>query len=448
MQKKISIPRSIWTGERAVELYTLAALFVWYFIWMSVIPFNDAPDELMKTDLIGYVFRTGIYPPGYEPVIINPVFGNSYAFEPATRYLADAGLQRVAVDWFGLGELRYYLSNRLLSVLLSCCNVFVLMRIGKRMLGKAFGMLFALMIALLPQYTFLSAYINNDIFALLCVTLCVYCLVRGIQDGFTTGVCVGFGLALGAGLVSYYYAYPMLMMCSICFVIAGVVQVRERRLGGRNWAVGVALMLVLAGLACAWYFIRNVMLYDGDLFAMNASTLCAERNAVPEWRPSVRQTPQNMGLSLGDMLTHKGYLKYTALSFIGVFGNMQIFLSPIFYLIYGAVLAVLFVCGLRVRRFMQASRGMKIFGVCLLLGMLGVAALSIYYSYTSDFQPQGRYLMQGMLPLYLMLCMGAQNLQRWLASKKPAVTAERFSLVIVGFLVIMNVAAFMALRKV
>ena len=64
------------------------------------------------------------------------------------------------------------------------------------------------------------------------------------------------------------------------------------------------LVCVIVLLLAAWWFIRNAILYDGDFIGMNASTICAEKYAKKNYKPSNRRTPQMAGYSLLDMLNY------------------------------------------------------------------------------------------------------------------------------------------------
>ena len=58
--------------------------------------------------------------------------------------------------------------------------------------------------------------------------------------------------------------------------------------------------------------------------------------------------------------------------------------------------------------------------LCMVLTMIIPVALSIYYSYTSDFQPQGRYIMSLLIPLMLFTTIGIETILRWIFKDKTA----------------------------
>jgi 4-amino-4-deoxy-L-arabinose transferase-like glycosyltransferase len=393
------------------EIIFIAGMFFVYLLWAGTIPFNRAPDEYMKWDLIRYVFNTGVYPPGYEPALISPLYGNSYAFEPALVYLADALMVRIW-SFFSSDTNGFYMAARVISAIISCGAVFIFFRIGKRLFSNKTAWLFAAGIALLPQYTYLSSYINNDIFGIFCVSLMIYFCVRGIQSKWAWRDCLGLGVGAGLCLLSYYYAYPMLFGGVFFFLATMLLFVNRGIKTGVIYVQKTAVVILMAAAIAGWYFVRNLILYNGDLFAMDASRQCAELNAIPAMKPSARATPQNMGLSFWYMLVQMGWVKYSAASAFGVFGYMTVLLPVWMYMLFYIVLFAGSVLGFRIKKLISAPAEWKFFSAALFIGAAGTIALSLFYSYTQDFQPQGRYLLQAVIPFACLFCLGVENASR------------------------------------
>ena len=422
------------------EAVFIAAMFFVYLQWATLVPYNNAPDEYMKWDLIRYVFNTGVYPAGNDPALISPLYGNSYAFEPALVYLADAFWVRIW-SFFSTDTEGYYLAARIFSAVISCGNIFILFRIGKRLFSKKTAWLFAAGIALLPQYTFLSSYINNDIFGIFCVSVMVYYCVRGIGSNWAWRDCLGMGVGAGLGLLSYYYAYPMIAAAGILFLSTILLYRGRGRLSGPICAEKTAVVAAAVIAVAGWYFVRNLILYDGDLFAMEASRRCAELNAIPAMKPSARATPQNMGLSFGYMLFKMGWIKYSAMSAFGVFGYMTVFLPFWTYKLFYAILAAGCAFGIRIKKWLSAPMEWKLFSLALLAGAAGTIALSLLYSYTEDFQPQGRYLLQALVPFACLFCLGIENICLKVKTKKIPI-----QYVLIGIFGFLNLMSYVCLR--
>lgn len=423
------------------EIVFITGMFFVYLLWAGTMPFNSAPDESMKWDLIRYVCNTGVYPPGYDPALISPLYGNSYAFEPALVYLADALTVR-AWSFFSNDTKVFYMAARVFSAIISCGTIFIFFRIGKRLFSFKTAWLFAAGIALLPQYTFLSSYINNDIFGIFCGSVMVYYCIRGIGSMWAWRDCLGFGVGTGLCLLSYYYAYPMLLAVMLLFVSTILLFAGREKNPGAIYVKKTILIIAAAIAVAGWYFVRNLILYNGDLFAMDASRQCAELNAIPAMKPSARATPQNMGLSFGYMLVQMGWIKYSAMSTFGVFGYMTVFLPCWTYALFYTILAAGSAFGLRLKKWLAAPMEWKLFTASLLIGAAGTIALSLFYSYTEDFQPQGRYLLQAVIPFACLFCLGIENICGKLGGKLKF--PIQYGLIgIIGFL---NIIAYFSLR--
>ncbi len=423
------------------EFVLIGGLLAWYLIWASSIAFCNAPDEWMKWQLIDYVFKTGIYPPGYEPSLIDPVYGNTYAFEPAISYLLGAGLVKIT-SFFTQDQAAYIMAARLVSALFSCGTIFLLFRIGKRLFPKPIAWLLVLAVALLPQYTFMSAYINNDMFGIFCGALIIYFWIRGLSSGWATKDVIGLAVGFGLCLISYYFAYPYLLMSIMLFAASVIYFTRKKRfeITGSGIAKKLIIMIVIVFAIAGWYFIRNAVLYDGDIFAMDSSSALAELHAAPAMRPSVRTTPQNMGVSPLDMVFGMHWADTTLQSFFAVFGNMSVAAAKWLFVLFLIIAGAGAVFSLNFKRMAAAKPESKLLMAALILSAVGVVSISLYYSYTADFQPQGRYLMQAAIPFAVVFCMGWQNIGTLLRKK----VKFEISYVVMAAIVFMNVYCFFA----
>lgn len=423
------------------EFVLILGLFFWYLIWANSIEFCNAPDEWMKWQLIDYVFKTGLYPPGYEPSLIDPVYGNTYAFEPAISYLLGAGMVKIT-SLFTQDHAAYITAARMVSVLFSCGTVFLLFRIGKRLFPKPVAWLMVLAVALLPQYTFMSSYINNDMFGIFCGALIVYFWIRGLDSGWAAKDIIGLAVGCGLCLISYYFAYPYLLMSIILFMASIIYFMRKRRFGltGGGVAKKLIIILIIVFAIAGWYFIRNAVLYNGDIFAMDSSSALAERYAAPDMRPSVRPTPQNMGVSLPEMIFGMHWADTSLQSFFAVFGNMNVAAAKWLFVIFLIVAGAGAVFSLNFKRIAAAKAESKLFMTALILSAVGVVLISLYYSYTADFQPQGRYLMQAVIPFAVVFCIGWQNIGGLLQKK----VKFEISYALIALIVFINIYCYFA----
>ena len=88
-------------------------------------------------------------------------------------------------------------------------------------------------------------------------------------------------------------------------------------------------------LLASWYFIRNYLLYDGDFLGMRVCSEYAQKYAIDRLKPSMRETPFNIGQSLAEMFFGKsGWFAVSWRSFAGVFGYMAVYMKQWQYYFY------------------------------------------------------------------------------------------------------------------
>ena len=85
---------------------------------------------------------------------------------------------------------------------------------------------------------------------------------------------------------------------------------------------------VLVFLLTGWWFVRTAVLYDGDFLGLYAPNKYGEMYAKEEFKPSNRESVQEQGISLEEMLKSEDeggmdWMCTTWRSFIGYFGFLE-----------------------------------------------------------------------------------------------------------------------------
>ena len=110
---------------------------------------------------------------------------------------------------------------------------------------------------------------------------------------------------------------------------------------------------------------------------------------------------------------------------MGTFGAMSILLKKFMYVILSAVCAVggggilLHIRSAFGKNTNARQKRLRCFQWIMLISMVFPIALSIYYSYYSDFQPQGRYVLPLLIPLMYFVTLGIGKLTGHLHRKYP-----------------------------
>lgn len=409
--------------EYKIEILFLFAIMVYYTMWARVQPLGVSPDETMRYQIAQYIYETGTLPRGDTPELINKTWGLSYAFNPILAYMFCALAMKV-MSFFNSHAYALLMAARMVSVACGVGTVFFSIRIAKQLFSKRESWMFVMVVAFFPNMAFLSSYVNNDSLALFSTAMITYAWIRMLKEGWTWGNCSLLGLGIAICTLSYYNAYGFILCSILLFVLT--ILFGEKK----NWDIkqlltkGLyisAIVILLAG----WWFIRNYFIYDGDFLGREAMRQCAEIHAIDGFKPSQQTTPQDWGLTPFTMLFNKKPLGYTWInlvvrSFIGTFGAMSIMQPNFIYFLWWTFIIVGLLGTLLSLKDLYAIREEGHFrrkgwlNWCMLLAMIIPNILNVYYSYTNDYQPQGRYSMPMFLPLMYFVTLGYRNIiTRW-----------------------------------
>lgn len=398
----------------------LVCLFCYYFIWTTSQPYNSCPDESMKWDICKYIFKNNKLPRGEEETIRNPIWGISYAFQPILTYMIGDGFMKVA-SIFTMDEFSLVVAARLVSTVSMTLAVYFVIKIADKLFKdkEIYKILFVVFIAFQPLTAFLASYINNDSTAVLATTMIIYLWILGLESNWKTKHCVLLGLAIGFCALTYYNAYGYIL----CSIILCLVSVTSNKMKSKDIWQKVLIVGLVAFAFAGWWFIRNAVLYNGDILGITAQNECGDKYALDKFKPSTRMTVQKEGSSLIYMLFRMKWIVITVQSFVGIFGYHSIVMSHKIYFCYLAIWVVGIVgCLMKFKELFVYKKEEKnkyllnyIFVVSIIIPIL----LSMYYSYASDFQPQGRYIMGIIVPFTYFLVTGIQAvLEKFIKSEK------------------------------
>lgn len=416
--------------ERTWEILFLGFLFCFYMGWAYVMPFNSCPDEAMRYQVAEYIYANGKLPHGADPSIINPIWGFSYAFYPMLAYMIGAVFMKIT-SIFTTDPAWLVLAARMVSVLCGIGMAAFTIKIGKKIFKGWQALLFITIVVLLPQSVYMFTYVNTDALALFSISMIVYMWIKGLESGWELKYCVGLSIGISICALSYYNAYGFIL-CSILLFGLSILLCYEKKWDYQTMLkkglIVSAIVLALIG----WWFVRNYILYDGDMLGLNITNYYGELYAQDGMKPSQRalRTPQAIGMSVWDMLT-KGYngapdswLDIASSSFIGCFGYMTLFLSKKITTGYWMVLVTgIFGSLIHLKENYTLTKEGRLrkeglFNWCMLIALIIPNVLNIYNSYTSDYQAQGRYSLPMLIPLAYFVTKGWNDLLTGVVKKK------------------------------
>ena len=454
--------KKIWNKERAPEWGMLALVFLLVLAWSLTAPKGGGPDEPMRYDVAKYLYEhPGKLPHGEEESIRNATWGISYAFYPILSYMISAVFMWIA-GIFSTSEMVLLHAARLADVMFITIAAWFVIQAGKKLFGREKGLFFSSLVIFMPGFLYMGTYVNTDSLALMAAAVILYAWVCYLEEGWSWKNCVLLAVGMGICFLSYYNAYGWILW-SFFFFCLTVLLCMEKPVGER-WKFLFSRGLVIAGitiLLAGWWFVRNYVIYDGDILGRNASTLCAELYAKDAYKPSVHVTPAKLGWSLKDFFLYQdpgwphNWLVMVVVSFIGLFGKFDIYMPETaskIYILFVAVgiLGVL----LMIREFYWHRRSVTVqktsvngekvkiktvrcsrewskkgfFNLMMLASLVTPVILFIDYAYFNDNQAQGRYIMSAVYPvMYFVACGYGKLLERFVKNEKIRIWFYRIS---------------------
>ena len=448
--------------------------------------YGDPPDEVNRFKVVSFICRHGRLPHGADPEVLLDGFGASYAFQPMLTYIIQGFLLRFLKLFTADGQV-LLVAARMVNVLFGVLMAYFVRQTARLLWENTYlQWTFTVMTVFLPQNIFLHSYVNTDSMAMLAVSVICYGLLRARRSDYDRKDCVLLAAGIILCAMSYYNAYGIILAAMVVFAlryvhiggqnggaesagampggvpgakkaagsaIPGTQKAAGNGIPGTQKAMGSAMpssdgtgpartglwvewrpllrqgafisAIVLLGIG--WWFLRNGLLYGGDIIAMDARRECAVRTAAEAFNPLTRFTYQRAGIPLADMLFETDYIPLVLDSFIAMFGAMDLPTHGLIYLGYryfwlAACAAALLVPRRLWNRTSSGSwsnqgslpeNGRKqrlLFNGGMALFCLITVCLSIYYSYTWDFQPQGRYILPVLIPFMCVVTLGVQKL--------------------------------------
>lgn len=371
-----------------------------------VLPFDAAPDERWRYDVVRQIYLTGRAPRwGYDTphhFVVKPIFGlrlNAFVAHAVPGHLPlGVKLRLGSVVW------------SLFTVVLAYTAV---RNLWPRQPELAAAL--AALVAFLPQAIFIGSYLNHDAFTIFANTMVFYLLTVVHRRGrLTPGVAALFGLALGLVFLGRENGYAG-------FLLAAGYLLYVARQNGPAFRPAFLCLLAVFLLFPTGYYLQQSIAYGRAFIPMVVGSGLAWVPPGLSVEEAYRQLPVSAAaypivqLDWRDPVHWLLLLVWLMASSFGVFGYMDIWLPGMFYLWYFG-LVVLGMSGL-VYRLWARSLGCSTTGSDYrwLLGSAAAASVALVvavlrHNFIVIFQPQGRYLLPLLVPGMLLLLLGWRSL--------------------------------------
>lgn len=407
-------------NKKIIMAIFLIGLFCYYLIWTVSQPYNSCPDEKMKWDICKYIAEHNSIPDGRDESIRDSAWGISYAFQPILTYMICAVFVKIA-SIFTTQQFALVVAARLVSTISMTLTIYFVIKIANKLFKDKgiYKYLFIIFIAFQPITAFLASYINNDSTAILAISMIIYLWILGLESNWKTKHCILLGGAVGFCALTYYNAYGYIL-CSVLICLSSAVL---NKMDAKEIAKKALIVASVAFAVAGWWFVRNAIIYDGDILGTKTQNEYGDKYALEKYKPSVRKTPENSNESILHMLNEDAWAKTTVKSFVGMFGYQSILMSNKIYYLYLSLWLIGGIgCLLKFKDlfiYKKEEKSKYILNYIFVIAIIIPILLSIIYSYTSDFQPQGRYIMGIIIPFMYFVVNGIQTmLEKFIKSEK------------------------------
>lgn len=395
----------------SAELWFLVLCFVYFTLWNFMQPFNYAPDEAMRFDVTYFFFEHGRLPVGDE--LTHSIWGFSYAHMPTVLCNILGCLFMNLASPFTTETIHLVFASRMVSVLAGTGTVYFVIKSTKYLFNSPSKWIMIVLVAFIPQFSFISSYVNNDSLAVLGAAIIFYAWIYVINNKWTYSIATLLAVGMAICALSYYNSYGWILV-SIIFSIITYFKQNPRIYRGFFKLAGFVSAFTL--ILISYFFVRHFVLY-GDILGMSTGQKYGELYAQPGMKPSERFSLSEQGVGITNMLfsTTYSWVNFTVKSFFAVFGYMEYYAPNDIYNFYSIVfgLGMFSFVALFVYKIIKRQR-IPFYTVLLYISIAAVAVitvfLSIYNSYFNDFQPQGRYCYPALIPAVLVVSRGLDYL--------------------------------------
>lgn len=370
--------------------------------WALLLPAGHQYDEPQHADLAAYIAAHGSIPAVGDPALVpttcesprGPCQG-TYASLPPASPLLQAALLKIARTLTGRPFSQLLFAARLVGVLSIGGFVLALHMVLREVLVSPAARLTAVIVSgLIPQVTYIGAYVNDDAFALFAGTLFLYRSLLVLRDGLglrsaiVTGILAGVVALTRLGYLVDFMAFGICIAASIAMSPSTTTRLVR-------W---LAVAIVAAAVVAGWFFVRNIVLY-GD--AGGLATIYADfRRIAPDYSLG---TLAGQGHGFGYLLTDTPFLIRLFISFWASFnwvGAPYRLMPPA---VYGGILVLCVlasaIAALRAlhawKRVPQRVPAVAAW-LALAVPLVASIALTAWNAVYNGFQPQGRYLFPGL----------------------------------------------------
>ena len=163
---------------------------------------NYAPDELMRLDVNFFLFEHGRLPVGDE--LTHPIWGFSYAHTPTMLCNVLGYIFMCVMAPFSEEAIMLVIASRMVSVLAGVGTVYFVIKTSKMLFDTPSRWIMIILCSFIPQFAFLSSYVNNDSLAVFGSAMIFYCWVYVLKNLWNYKIAFLLVIGMSVCALSYY----------------------------------------------------------------------------------------------------------------------------------------------------------------------------------------------------------------------------------------------------
>jgi len=393
---------TIQSRSQRLNCLLIFLVFLGYFATTAYfLPSGAGPDyplSRLSADFYLQNGRLATYPEDEKSMAFSN-FGNSRLLRPPLGFASAAAISKLRGTTIEQNTERYY-SYRLANAFYGALTVAIIYAALYLLLGNALTALFgSILIGLMPQFTFIASYLNDDGAAIAAVSILVLTMLKIVKSGASFSNCILFAFAVGLTIITKKAGWVFLP-AAVLFYLGFILRFNREFLSKH---IAMFITFIFAG---GWWLIFNMMQYGwDDPILSKVIHEAAWKNTKFDLNKFGFLAEKGVGVS---GLVFGNYAHFWQATYKAVVGHLDWLAIRVgslqynYYLIFliGAIANTLLLL-----QKMLSSRftdKMAWFEVILYIGILLQISAFVWVNVANDIQIQGKYIMPVILPILLL----------------------------------------------
>lgn len=439
------------TDQSRKVWYTGLTLFIcflcYYTLTASILPTGAGPDYPVSNDISRFVYdhlSLPVLPEDEEDLMFTPG-GTTRATRPPASYLISGFIAHLS-PYMDSSSFHAWRHGTGLTSALTLLVVFITLYACFQSL--AYALSGAVLLGLMPQFTFIASYNNDDSAGILSASLVVMSMVFILRQGVSTKTIAIMAASCGFVLVTKFTAWLIL---PFAFVYT-LWQARDQY---RIWWKYLLIALPLIVVSGGWWVLLNMIHYGWDdplQFGIGQDLIESHRDNAQLGLGGGYIT---QGASYYELLieNYKSFINISLMSFIGYLDWQRLPLGVVQYVFYGSIVVIAVVyaavillitvggrlAGTKIRALTQVNPGFVSFLFAIITFQIFMyVRFNIYH----DIQLQGKYVLPVVLPLVILFFCAVKSIRSFAFQGSKRNVAGIFGIILVSIAVLIHIDAY------